>query len=102
MFHSSIANICKCPLCGRTNWQFNNMTDKLWDCEQYIKIYQNKYTEKILQLLAELVEDAERLIIAARESFGNSSHTQSQWIANRDAAYLAINIVLQHAGVTTP
>ena len=43
MYHSSIANICKCPVCHRTNWQFNQMMDRLWDCENYIKINQAKF-----------------------------------------------------------
>jgi hypothetical protein len=100
MYHSSVANICKCPVCNRTNWQFNHMLDRLWDCETYITLHKADFGPDKLQKMANMVTRAEMLANVARDSFRDSGSTPDIWLANRDAVYQAITEVLHVAGVT--
>lgn len=100
MYHSSVANLCKCPMCNRTNWQFNHMLDRLWDCETYITLHQATFSPDQLQKMSNMVRRAEMLANTARDSFQESGLTPEVWLANRDAVYQAITDVLRDAGVT--
>lgn len=102
VFYSSVANLCKCPLCGRLNWQFNHMVDRLWDCEHFMKTNPHIYKKEKLRTLGRMFDATEQYINAARDSFGNPDHSTADWIANRDLAYNAINAIRTYAGITVP